>query len=110
MPPWLMELLLAGGGLGLIGTGIGSWFKARREDKRAERGSRQAEKAALEARVERLQAKVESLLMDALGRERETSAQLAEQIETNSKLTDIMAANTTALKESAQALARERKP
>jgi uncharacterized protein YlxW (UPF0749 family) len=124
MPEWAMNLLVAGGGLGMLGAGLKAWFTAWREDrqakaqalaadKKAEEERRQTEFARLrdekkqeEARVERLQAKVESLLMDAAAREREDNAARAERLAMDAKQNELTAATIAALKENTAVMAR----
>lgn len=106
MPPWLESLLIAGGGLTLIGGGVGAWWRAWREDRRRREDLRQKEKQDLIDRVERLQLKVESLLMDAIAREKESNIQMQERIEMDAKQNNVIAAATVALKDAAAAFAK----
>lgn len=117
MPEWAMQLLVAGGGLGMVGAANKAWFNAWREDrqKRADRiaaaekrieEDRQAELTRLRAekkdeeeRVEKLQAKVESLLMDARAKAEEDHAERAERLAMDSKRLELDSAMLAALKE-----------
>lgn len=111
MPEWLMQLLIAGGGLGLIAGGVKSIYNSRNDERKAEIIRREVERAALEARVEKLQDKIESLLMDAIAREQEANAQMQERIAMDAKQNEVIAAATVALKDAAAAIAKlEMKP
>lgn len=106
MPQWLMELFFAVIGSTALTGGVGWWFKTRRDDRNREADRLAQLHATLEARVEKLQAKVESLLMDAIARERESNAQLADRIDMDKQQNEVIAAATAALKEATTALAR----
>ena len=106
MPEWAQQLLIAGGGLAMIGGGLRAWWTAFREDRKAKREADAAAKRSLEERAERLQEKVESLLMDAFARERESNAQLAERIAMDKQQNEIIIAATAALQEARALLAK----
>lgn len=106
MPEWAMQLLIAGGGLGLLGAGTKAWWVDWCESRKAKRKALADDKKSLEERADRLQGKVESLLMDAIAREREHNAQQADRIAMDAKLADVIATATAELKEAAVRMAR----
>lgn len=106
MPEWAMQLLVAGGGLALIGGGIRAWWTAWLEDRKAKSDAAAAEKKSQQERTEKLEGKVESLLHDAAASAKELNAQLIARIDMDEKQNTVIAANTEALKENAKLYAR----
>lgn len=96
MPEWLSQIVIAVIGAGGL-SGVGWFFKTRREDYKEER-------KRLIDKIDLLQTKVESLLMDASARERETIAQLTERIEMDKKQNEVIAAAVTTLREGSQVI------
>lgn len=109
MPEWIKEIVLTIMGSASIAAGVGWYFKSKREDRIDERNRQEAEKKALKDNVEKLQSKVEALLMDAIAREKESNIQMTDRMQMDEKLHEILSAATTALKESAVALAGREK-
>jgi hypothetical protein len=97
MPPWVMELLIPGGGLLLMAAGLKAWWTDWRDGQKAKREADAAYKKALEDRVVTLQGKVESLLMDAIARERESNTLRAQRLEMDKKLEALATAMAAAL-------------
>lgn len=97
MPPWMMELLIAGGGLGLMAGGLKAWWTDWRDARKERERQRQATIDKLEAQNEALRGKVESLLMDAFARERETNALRAERLAMDKQFAALATAMTAAL-------------
>lgn len=117
MPDWLQNLIIAALSSATVASGVGWWFKSRREDRKEENARKEATRLALEARVEatrialeqrveRLNDKVESLLRDAIAREREVIGQTRERIEMDAKQNVVIEAATTALKEATVLMAK----
>jgi len=100
MPDWLMQLLVAGGGLGMMAALIKAWWTGWREDRIRRESVQQAIVEKLEERNEALRAKVESLLMDAFARERESNALRAERLDMDKKMAALATAMTAALERS----------
>lgn len=106
MPEWLQNLLITGGGLALIGTAIGTLYKAWREDRKLEYEARRVERLALIAKIEELQTKVQALLMDAIAREKDANIQMLKRIDMDAKQNEVIMAATTVLKDAALTMAK----
>jgi hypothetical protein len=97
MPPWVMEILIPGGGLLLLAGGAKAWWNELIAARKAKRETEMAEKRVLEERVENLQEKVESLLMDALARERESNTLRAQRLDMDKQLVALATAMAASL-------------
>jgi fructose-1,6-bisphosphatase len=100
------EILLAILGSSAVLGGIGWLFKSRREDKRLEIERWEKRVAELEKSRNELQDKVESLLMDTIAREKENNVQMAQRMELDAKMKEIISAAASALKDCAVVLAK----
>lgn len=100
MPPWVLEILIPGGGLLLIAGGLKAWWNDWREARKAARDATEKDKKDLQEEVKSLRGKVESLLMDAIARERETNALRAERLAMDKQFAALATAMTAALERS----------
>lgn len=101
-----MQLLVAGGGLGLLAGAARAWWTAWREDSKAKKDAEAAEKKSLQDRADKYQGKVESLLHDAVGTQRELVSQMQERIKMDEAQNTVLNAATAALTENTKILAR----
>jgi len=106
-PDWLqISLPIIIGGLV---AGIGWLFKVRREDRNTERARRLKELDDKDAQIQKLQERFMSLMVDQITQTSETLEADKEDRRTRTNLIEIIAANTTVLKEIALMLAELRK-
>lgn len=80
MSPEVMQWLLGGGGIALLGGGIKVWWTDYKAVQKEKRDAVAAEKRSLEERAERLQAKLDSVLADAMAKALDDKRERAELI------------------------------
>lgn len=123
MPEWALQLLVTGGGLGMMGAGANAWFKAWREDRKAKRDAEAAKIAAaeavtaqalkslqerndkLEGQLERYGGKLESVLMDMIAAKEEAVRQMGARMEMDDRQDASIIASAEALKANAKMMA-----
>lgn len=116
MPEWqqiAMQLLIAGGGLAMIGGGAKAWWTEWCKVRQAKREALADAKKSLEDRVDKLEAqkqalweKVESQLMDARAYEREMTVLRAERLAMDKQFASLVTAMIAALERSDAMAAR----